>query len=69
MEPHLSQSTMSWLQLLDTPLKALAVLIGGLWVLMNYYRGRTTSHDFSSASLPTESFAMVYLVGALEKMP
>jgi hypothetical protein len=32
---------MTWLQWLDTPLKALAVLFGGLWVLLNYYRGRT----------------------------
>jgi hypothetical protein len=31
---------MTWLQWLDTPLKALAVLLGGFWVLLNYYRGR-----------------------------
>jgi hypothetical protein len=31
---------MTWLQWLDTPLKALAVLLGGFWVLLNYRRGR-----------------------------
>lgn len=32
---------MHWLQWLDIPLKSAAVLLGGLWVLLNYYRGRT----------------------------
>jgi|HubBroStandDraft_6_1064221.scaffolds.fasta_scaffold539031_2 hypothetical protein len=32
---------MPWLQWFDIPLKAVAVLLGGLWVLLNYYRGRT----------------------------
>lgn len=32
---------MNWLQWLDIPLKALAVVIGAAWVLMNYLRGRT----------------------------
>jgi hypothetical protein len=32
---------MKWLPWIDICLKALALVIGGLWVLMNYYRGRT----------------------------
>ena len=31
----------NWLQWLDLPLKELAILLGGCWVLMNYFRGRT----------------------------
>ena len=31
-------SAVTWLQWLDVPLKALAVLLGGLWVLLNCYR-------------------------------
>ena len=32
---------MNWLETLDISVKVLAVLIGGVWVLINYLRGRT----------------------------
>jgi hypothetical protein len=49
---------MPWLQWFDIPLKAAAVLLGGLWVLLNYYRGGRTSRTCSFGCLRRECFAV-----------